>query len=719
MVRYIIRIAVLLGSFLIGCFTGGNVCSADTESKRASNRLAHEKSPYLLQHAQNPVDWYPWGDEAFQKAKKEGKPIFLSIGYATCHWCHVMAHESFEDDEVADVLNKYFISIKVDREERPDVDKIYMHVCQALTGQGGWPLSVFMTPERKPFFAGTYFPKHGRLGLPGFLDVLNQIAHMWREDREQVLKSSEAITGAIQPGSETDRRENVVTQETLKKGYTQLSIAFDGTWGGFGSRPKFPTPHHLTFLLRWHKRTGDARALEMVEKTLDEMRKGGIFDQIGFGFHRYSVDEKWLVPHFEKMLYDQALLAMAYTEAYQATGKEQFAQVAKEVFAYVLRDMTSPDGGFYSAEDADSEGKEGLFYVWTPEEVKKHLGEETGDLFCRFYGITESGNFEDDLSIAYSRIPLEAFATKEGKDPTELKGVFEEARRKLLEVRNGRIHPLKDDKILTSWNGLMIAAFAKGYKVFGDQDYADAARRAAAFVLKNLRTAEGRLLRRFREGDAAYPAYLDDYAFLVWGLIELYEATFELSHLEEAIALNQAMIDIFWDEQGGGLYFTGKGNEPLITRSKDVYDGAIPSGNSVAALNLMRLSRMTGNSSLEDRAAKLTRAFSAQLKEQPIAYTQMLIALDFMVGPSREIVIAGDAGHKVTQAMIDVVHKKFLPNKVVLLRLGGNQGERLSALSPFLKDMASANKAPRAYVCEAYTCQAPIKDAAKLASTLE
>ena len=691
---------------------------ADEKPMRASNRLASERSPYLLQHAQNPVDWYPWGEEAFEKARKEDKPIFLSIGYATCHWCHVMAHESFEDQEVAGLLNRYFVAIKVDREERPDVDKIYMHVCQGLTGHGGWPLSIFMTPEGKPFFAGTYFPRDGRLGRAGFLDVLGQIARLWENERETILKSGEAITDSIQPESTPQGAVNVADRETLSKAYAQLSRAFDPTWGGFGPAPKFPTPHHLTFLLGWHKRTGDSRAREMVEKSLDAMRKGGIFDHIGFGFHRYSVDEKWLVPHFEKMLYDQALLAMAYTEAYQATGKEPFGRVAQEVFTYVLRDMTAPDGGFYSAEDADSEGREGLFYVWTPQEVKKHLGEETGDLFCRFYGVTESGNFEGGLSIPHVRIPLKSFAAREGLDLKILESRFEEARPRLLEIRNRRVHPLKDDKILTSWNGLMIAALAKGTKVFHNQDYADAARRAVGFILKNMRTADGRLLRRFRQGNAAYPGYLDDYAFFVWGLIELYEAEFELSCLEEALALNQAMIDIYWDQQGGGLYFTGKGNEPLIARSKDVYDGALPSGNSVAALNFMRLGRMTGNVSLEERAEMLTRAFSTQIQAQPIAYTQMLVALDFMVGPSREIVIAGDPDHAVTRAMIEVVHGKFLPNKVVVFRQEGAQSERLFAVSPFLKDMVAPGQTPAVYVCEDYACQAPIKDAKELASVL-
>ena len=458
--------------------------------------------------------------------------------------------------------------------------------------------------------------------------------------------------------------------------------------------------------------------LEVVEKTLEAMRSGGIFDQIGFGFHRYSVDDKWLVPHFEKMLYDQALLAIAYIEAYQVTGKSEFAEVAREIFTYVLRDMTDADGGFYSAEDADSEGKEGLFYVWTPREVKAHLGKETGDLFCRFYGITEAGSFEEGRSIPYVRMSVRRFAAKEGMDLTRLETVLEDARGRLFHIREKRVHPLKDDKILTSWNGLMIAAFAKGYQVLGDPVYADAARDAAGFVLKNLRKTDGRLLRRYRQGDAAYPGYLDDYAFLVWGLIELYETTFEIAYLEEAIALNEAMIDIFWDKQGGALYFTGKGNEPLITRSKEIYDGALPSGNSVAALNFLRLGRMTGNPALEQRAEQLVQVFSSQVTDQPMAYTQLLIALDFMIGPSREIVIAGDPALDTTRAMVSVVQRKFLPNKVLLLRRQGPEGERLAALSPFVEAMTPINHQSTVYLCEQYTCQVPIKDVDQLEAVL-
>ncbi|MEA2083724.1 MAG: thioredoxin domain-containing protein [Thermodesulfobacteriota bacterium] len=683
-----------------------------------SNRLIHEKSPYLLQHAGNPVNWYPWGEDAFAKAGKEKKPIFLSIGYATCHWCHVMAHESFEDMEVARLLNKYYISVKVDREERPDVDKIYMSVCQSLTGRGGWPLSIFMTPEGRPFFAGSYFPKSSRMGMPGFMDVLKQVAAMWQNDRVSIVKAGETITTAIQPRSHSDGQCAPAGVETLKKGYTQLARAFDPSQGGFGAAPKFPTPHHLTFLLRWHKRSGDSMPVEMVEKTLDAMRRGGIFDQIGFGFHRYSVDQKWLVPHFEKMLYDQALLSMAYTEACQATGKVKFAEVAREIFTYVLRDMTDRQGGFYSAQDADSEGKEGLFYVWTPREVREHVGEELGDLFCRFYDITEAGNFEEGCSIPHLRMSLETFALREGMEIKKLETSLKNAEVRLFDARKRRVHPLKDDKILTSWNGLMIAAFAKGYQVFGDQAYADAAAAAAEFILKNLKTADARLLRRYRQGDAAYPGYLDDYAFLTWGLIELYEATFKISYLEEAIALNEAMIDIFWDKQGGGLYFTGKGNEPLITRSKDIYDGALPSGNSVAALNFLRLGRLTGNTDLEKKADQLTRFFAAEVAEHPMAYTQLLAALDFMVGPSLEIVIAGDPALETTRAMIRAVRKRFLPNKVLLLRPDGAEGKKLAALSPFVKPMHPVDHQPAVYLCEQYRCRKPITKVSDLESAL-
>ena len=691
---------------------------ADAIEKRVSNHLINEKSPYLLQHAENPVHWFPWNEKAFFKARDEDKPIFLSIGYATCHWCHVMAHESFEDEEVARILNKNFIAIKVDREERPDIDQIYMSVCQAMTGRGGWPLSIFMTAEGKPFFAGTYFPKSSRMGMTGFMELLSQIASIWESDRQKILKASDEIIQAIK-SSDEGKPVHTVGSATLKKGYEQLKAAFDSNWGGFGTEPKFPTPHNLTFLLRWNKRSADPSALQMVEKTLDAMRKGGIFDQIGLGFHRYSVDRKWLVPHFEKMLYDQALLAMAYTETYQATEKVKFGQVVAEILTYVLRDMTSTEGGFYCAEDADSEGKEGLFYVWTPGKVKKHLGDTLGDLFCRFYDISDAGNFEDGHSIPHIPMDPEAFAKKEGLDLKALESDLEDARQTLFRVREKRIHPLKDDKILTAWNGLMIAAFAKASQVFGDHAYTDAARKAADFILKNLRTTGGRLLRRYRQGDAAYPGYLNDYAFLVWGLIELYEATFDISYLEQADALNREMIEIFWDKKAGGLYFTGKGNEPLVMQNKEIYDGALPSGNSVAALNFLRLGRMTGNIGLEKKYEQLIQQFSAQVTAHPIAYTQLLAALDFGVGPTRDIVISGDPALDDTKSMINAIYKIFLPNKVLLFRSQGSESKRLAGLSPYTEFMTPVNHRPTVFVCEQYACQTPISDIVQLEAVLK
>ncbi|MDH4265385.1 MAG: thioredoxin domain-containing protein [Deltaproteobacteria bacterium] len=682
------------------------------------NHLIQEKSPYLLQHADNPVDWYPWNEEAFRQAQEKDRPIFLSIGYATCHWCHVMAHESFEDEEVARLLNQSFVSIKVDREERPDIDQVYMSVCQALTGQGGWPLSIFMTPEGNPFFAGTYFPKDNRTGRVGFTVLLTRIASLWQKDREKILHSSAEIRRAIQQGPRVFDAGVALDAGVLKKAYEQMQKSFDQEWGGFSRSPKFPTPHHLTFLLRWHKRSQEAQAGNMVEKTLKAMRHGGIFDQIGLGFHRYSVDERWLVPHFEKMLYDQALLAMAYTEAYQALGKAEYAGTVREIFSYVLRDMTSPEGGFFSAEDADSEGQEGLFYVWTPREVKKHLGEKMGGLFCRFFGITPEGNFEEGTSIPHISVPLPIFAGQEKMDAAEIGRALQSGKKKLFEAREKRVHPLKDDKIISSWNGLMIAALAKGAQALQDDGYTRAARRAADFFLAKMRNSRGRLYRRYRHGHIAYPGFLDDYAYLVWGLIELYEATFEVRYLEQAVHLNQIMIELFGDEEKGGFYFTGQENELLIARPKEIYDGAVPSGNSVAALNLLRLARMTGDVTLEKKADQLLQFFSSAVAAVPMACTQLLMALDFVVGPSKEIVIAGDPQEEMTRAMIALLQRRFVPNKVVLLRREGEAGKELTALSPFVAGMVPVGKKPAVYLCEGYTCRSPLTDVAALKNAL-
>jgi len=683
-----------------------------------ANRLADEKSPYLLQHADNPVEWYPWGQEAVEKAKLEDKPIFLSIGYATCHWCHVMAHESFADPEVADVLNRSYVSIKVDREERPDLDQVYMTVCQAMTGQGGWPLTVLITPEGQPFFAGTYFPKRNRPNMPGLLDILEHFAKVWRTDRSRLLTAARDITLALEPEVLAAGEKTTLGMETLKQAYTQHARSFDPTWGGFGQAPKFPSPHHLTFLLRWHRRQPNSSALGMVEKTLSAMRRGGLFDQIGFGFHRYSVDERWLVPHFEKMLYDQALLTLAYAEAFQVTGQEEYARVVKEIAAYVLRDMTSPEGGFWSAEDADSEGEEGLFYLWTPDEVQALLEQETGDLFSGFYNITREGNFEKGKSIPHITADLKAYASRKGLSPESLAGRLEEARQTLFQARERRVHPLKDDKVLTAWNGLMIAALARAGMVLNEPTYTAAAARAADFIDRRLTTDDQTLLRRYRLGEAAVDGFLEDYAYLVWGLIELYEATFDLRRLEAALDLSRTMLDLFWDSAAGGLFLSGEGHEALILRGKEIYDGALPSANAVAAMNLFRLGRLTGRNELEEQAERILEAFSGQVSQTPMAYTHLLGVLDFALGPGQEIVLCGGPGGRVYEEMVRRIHRTFLPGRVLLRKGLVDQEKRLAELAPFTADLP-VSETPTVYLCQNFSCQAPIRDLARLGEALE
>lgn len=683
-----------------------------------ANRLANEKSPYLLQHADNPVDWYPWGQAAIAKARQEDKPIFLSIGYATCHWCHVMAHESFADPEVAEVLNRYFVSIKVDREERPDLDQVYMTVCQVMTGQGGWPLTALITPDGQPFFAGTYFPKRNRLRMPGLLDILEHFAKIWRTDRNRLLTAARDITRALNPETVAPGEKAVLGMETLKKAYTQHARSFDPNWGGFGQAPKFPSPHHLTFLLRWHRRQPNSGSLDMVEKTLKAMRRGGLFDQIGFGFHRYSVDERWLVPHFEKMLCDQALLTLAYTEAFQFTGREEYAKVVKEIAAYVLRDMTSPEGGFWSAEDADSEGEEGLFYLWTPDEVQTVLGQEMADLFCGFYNITPEGNFEQGKSIPHITADLAAYASRKGLSPESLAERLDEARQTLFQARERRVHPLKDDKVLTGWNGLMIAALARAGMVLNEPSYTAAAARAADFIARRLTIGDLTLLRRYRLGEAAVDGFLEDYAYLAWGLIELYEATFDLRRLEAALDLTRTMLDLFWDAEAGGLFLSGEGHEALILRGKEVYDGAMPSANAVAALNLFRLGRLTGRSGLEEQAERILEAFSGQVSQAPMAYTHMLGALDFALGPGQEIVLCGGPGGPGYEDMVRRIHQAFLPSRVLLGKGPADEEKRLAELAPFTADLPAC-ETPTVYLCQNFSCQAPIQDLARLEEALE
>jgi len=655
------------------------------------NRLVFEKSPYLLQHAANPVNWYPWGEQAFLEAKKQDKPVFLSIGYATCHWCHVMEKESFEDQDVANLINDNFIPIKVDREERPDIDQIYMAVSQAVTGAGGWPLTVFLTPEKKPFFVGTYFPKHGRYGRTGMLELIPQVRGLWRDKRDELLQSAEQITDYIQGSSQSQSGE--LDKELARKAFQQLSERFDPHQGGFNPAPKFPSPHNLIFLLRYWFQSKEPGALEMVEKTLQKMRLGGIFDQVGFGYHRYSTDGAWRLPHFEKMLYDQAMLVLAYAEAYQATGKEQYSQVVREILAYVLRDMTSQEGGFFSAEDADSEGEEGLFYLWTKNEFRDHLGKDNADLLVPLLNMTEEGNFED-----------EATKTATGRN---LK-LWEGSRQLLFEIREKRIHPLKDDKILTDWNGLMIAALAVAGRVLNDQAYITAAKKAADFVWKTLRDEDGLLLKRFRDGEAGLPAHLDDYAFFVWGLLEIHQADFETEYLKRALGLNQAMLDTFWDQESGGLFFSAAGQTDLIHRSKEIYDGAIPSGNSVAAMNLMRLGRLTSNLDYEEKAFQIGNSFAGQINIVPQGHTHFLSALLFAYGPSYEVVISGDRNADGTREMLNRLRTHYSPNKVLHIR--PQEDSSLLSLIPALQYQEVLEGKATAYVCQNFKCNEPTTD---------
>jgi uncharacterized protein YyaL (SSP411 family) len=692
--------------------------SDDSDKAKKENRLAFEKSPYLLQHADNPIDWYPWGEEAFQKAKKEDKPVFLSIGYSSCHWCHVMEHESFEDEEVAKLLNQNFVSIKVDREERPDVDNIYMTVCQSMTGSGGWPLTIIMAPDKKPFFAGTYFPKESKFGRPGLMQLLRQVTDLWKDDRAKLLQIGDQMARNLRAYLSVTQAGKL-SEENLKQAFHRFQQNFDALHGGFGSAPKFPTPHNLSFLLRWWARSGDEEAFKIVEKTLDGMWRGGMYDHLGLGFHRYSTDRQWLIPHFEKMLYDQAMLAIAYIETYQATGKKKYARVAEDIFNYVLRDMTSQGGAFYSAEDADSEGEEGKFYVWAPEEIAKILGKDGGKLFSEYYGVTERGNFEHGKSALHVKKEVEEFAKERKMKPEELERILEGSRQKLFAVREKRIHPLKDDKILTDWNGLMIAALAKGAQAFDKPEYADAAQRSVDFLLKNLRRKDGRLLHRFREGEAIIPGYLDDYAFLTWGLIELYQATFDVRYLQEAQKLTEDMIKSFWDEKEGGFYFTADDSEELIAKMKEVYDGAVPSGNSVAALNLLRLGRLTMNEKFLKRAERHMESFGGKISNMPAGFTQFLIALDFALGPSKEIVIAGNPDDEKTKRMLEAVHSRFIPNKVLILHPDGEEGKAIESLVPFVKQQKQVNGKVTAYICENYLCNLPTSDVEKMISLLE
>lgn len=684
----------------------------DIESK-TPNFLINEKSPYLLQHAYNPVQWYPWGEAAFERSRAENKPIFLSIGYSTCHWCHVMEKESFEDPEVARLMNTTFICIKVDREERPDIDSVYMAVCQAIAGRGGWPLTILMTPDKEPFFAATYIPKRSRFGNPGMLDLIPHIAKVWTQQQGEILQTARELKAALSPEMVQVSAKSPGTklnEKTLHSGYSQLISAFDWQAGGFGRAPKFPSPHNLTFLFRYWHRTGKLEALQMVTKTLDAMRRGGIYDHVGFGFHRYSTDGQWLVPHFEKMLYDQAMLIMAYTEGFQVTGIEDHRQVAEEVIEYVLRDMCSAEGAFYCAEDADSEGVEGKFYLWKKEEIYGILPTEAADIVCKVYDVSSEGNYKEEISGVYTRQnilhlarPMQEVAQELGLSLDELRAKLEPSRKMLFAAREKRVHPSKDDKVLTDWNGLMIVALCKASRAFERPEYAQAASKTADFILEYMSFHDGRLLHRYRDGETSITGFLEDYTFFVWGLIELYQATLEKKYLEHALRLNSLQIMDFMDDEGG-FFHTAKDSETLLFRKKEVYDGAMPSGNSVSVLNLFRLSRLTGDTDLEEKAYASMKAFSGQIDAMPMAYSQFLQALDFIMGPAYEVVIAGNRKNEDTKEMLSILARSFLPNMVLLLK----EDNSMAKLAPYTKDMTKNNGKSMAYVCQGFSCNMPI-----------
>ena len=685
-----------------------------------TNRLIQEKSPYLLQHADNPVDWYPWGDDAFKKALDEDKPIFLSIGYSTCHWCHVMEHESFENLEVARLLNDTFVCIKVDREERPDIDSVYMSVCQMLTGSGGWPLTIFMTADKKPFYAATYIPKETRLGRTGMLDLIPQVKHVWDKDRPSLMGSIDKIMSSVNQQSLFNDSQTLESS-VFDKTYEIFETSFDKTNGGFGSAPKFPTPHNMLFLLRYYKRIGNKNALLMVTQTLKKMRNGGIYDQLGYGFHRYSTDEKWIVPHFEKMLYDQALIAIAYLEAFQETRDELFSKTAFEIFTYVLRDMTSSEGGFYSAEDADSEGVEGKFYVWGVDEISSIFSEKGSDLLIDYYNLESSGNFSDESTgsksgdnILHMSISNKKFCEKNNLSFEEFEALLTGLRNKLLLKRSLRTRPFKDDKILTDWNGLMIAALAIGGRVLNRPEFTAAAEKAAGFINSNLKSEDNGLMHVYRDGTSFSSAYLDDYAFFIWGLLELYETTFNVSYLKQAIRLNRYLIDNFWDTKNNGFFDTAHTSEKLIMRQKESYDGAVPSGNSVSLLNMIKLARITSDPQLEKKADKLLEVFAGKVDQFPSAYTMFLCAYDFVSGPSYEVVIAGKQGADDVKNMLSVLRGLYLPGKVVILHPDGKQGKMIEELSEDVIAQKSINGKATVYVCEGYTCKNPVTDTDQL-----
>ncbi len=686
------------------------------------NHLINETSPYLLQHAHNPVEWYPWGEDALERSRSEDKPILLSIGYSACHWCHVMERESFENDSIAGLMNENFINIKVDREERPDLDAIYMEAVQMLTGSGGWPMTVFLTPEGKPFYGGTYFPPVDRQNMPGFPRLLLGIAEAYNTNKGEIQRVTQQLTEQMGRGSQVPRGTAILTVDVLHRAYSTLATNFDYQNGGFGMAPKFPQPMTPEFLLRYHDHGYNPRALELVELTLEKMAYGGIYDQVGGGFHRYSTDAYWLVPHFEKMLYDNALLARLYLHAFQVTGKPLYRRITEETLDYVLREMTDSGGGFYSAQDADSEGEEGKFFVWTPEEVMDVLGEEDGRVFSGYFGVTPNGNFEGKNILNVPRDP-EAFIAEHQLEPEQLDGVIARGRTKLLDVREQRIHPLLDDKVLASWNGLMLRSFAEAGAALGRADYLEAAVKNAEFLTTVMRP-QGRLLRTYRNGEAKLLGYLEDYSCVADGLIALYEATLDLRWLENAVAMADSMIELFWDETAGGFYDTGSDHEALVIRPRDVFDNAQPCGGSVASDVLLKLAVFTGNDDYAAKAAVPLRSLHEHMARSPGGTGHWLSALDFYISAVKEVAVVGPSENAVTSELLDTVRRQFLPNKVLMgydpsaSGDGGYAGLNAGGY-PLLEGRGMVNGQPTAYVCQNYVCQLPVTEAGPLLAQLK
>ncbi len=701
-----------------------------SKPKDTPNKLINEKSPYLLQHANNPVDWYPWSDEAFKRAKDEDKPIFLSIGYSTCYWCHVMEREVFENKHIAEEMNKFFINIKVDREERPDVDRVYMSALQAMTGSGGWPMSMFLTNDLKPFYGATYVPPMSKYGMPGFEELIRGIDEAWKTKRDEVTASGEKIIEHIKEVSKNVKSETKLTDDMLLKGAQQYKNGFDEEYGGFGGAPKFPRPVGFNFLLRAYKRYDDNESLKMVVRTLLQMARGGVYDHLGGGFHRYSVDRYWRVPHFEKMLYDQAQLAVTYTEAYQITGDKYFGNTAKDILAYVGRELTSPEGGFYSAEDAESalsadnlhEKEEGAFYVWSKSEIDELLGEDA-EIFNYCYGVDAYGNAPQgsdphsvftEKNILYIAHSISEASGKFEKATNKIAEILDECKRILFNAREKRPKCHLDDKILTSWNGLMISAFAKAYQVFEDMRYLEKAKSAADFIIANLYDKKsGSLLHRYRDGEAKINGTLEDYAFFTQGLIDLYESLFDESYLEIAIKLTEKMISDFYDNDDGGFFDTSGKDESILVRTKEDYDSAEPTGNSIAILNLARLSYITGNTELYDKAYNSILAFSDKLSKMPYAMPQMLVALEYILFKPKQIVIAGN--DETAQRMLQEVYKRFMPGKILVYLASGKAGNTKTFASKIISETSKTT----AYICENFTCRLPVTSIEEFIKLLE